>query len=105
MKILALSVRQPGVSFDDIQRLQIPEVTMVWQMQQEGFLREIYFDAQRPAVVLVLEATNLDAARARLADLPMVAGGLIDFDLIHLGHYGQLQALFSEEGGAHALHD
>ena len=105
MKLLALSVRQPGASFDDIQRLQVPEVTMVWQMQQEGFLREIYFDPDRPAVTLILEAESIEAARARLAQLPMVEAGLIDFDLIKLGHYAQIQALFAKGETTDALHD
>jgi len=105
MKILAISIRQPGASFDDIQRLQVPEVTMVWQMQQDGFLREIYFDPARPAAVLIVEADSVAAARDRLADLPMAEAGFIDFDLIQLGHFGQLQALFAKGESADVVHD
>ncbi len=104
MKILGISVRQPDATFEDIQALQIPETQLVWQMQRDGFLREIYFDPDRPAVVVVLEAESLETARARLAELPMVSAGLIDFDLIRLGHFGQVSVLFREEV-RDALHD
>ena len=48
------------------------------------------------SVVLVLEAASVDAARARLATLPMVTAGQIDFDFYALGPYTQLSTLFAK---------
>lgn len=104
MKILALSVRQPGVSFEDIQSLQVEEVTEVWRLQQEGILREVYFDPERPAAILILEADSHESARDALARLPMKRAGMIDFDLFTLGPFSQLQVLFGKEA-QRALHD
>lgn len=96
MKIMGISQRRDGVSFDDIQRMQLPETRKVWELQKSGFLREIYFDPDKPAVVVVIEASSLDEARATLGELPMVEAGLIDFDLTVLGHFGQLGHLFAD---------
>ena len=96
MKILAITKRQPGATSRHIQALQVPEALAVWRHMRDGFVREIYFDPDRPAVVLVLEASSTDDARARLATLPMVAQGQIDFEILVLGHYSQLSHLFGE---------
>lgn len=98
MKIMAMTRRVEGATFDDIQKLQIPEVTKVWQGIADGTIREIYFDPEKPCVVVILEMESRDAAKAFMAELPMVKAGLIDFDYTVLGPYTQLAHLFSEQG-------
>jgi hypothetical protein len=44
--------------------------------------------------MVVLECADLDAARAALAQLPMVRDGLITFDLSRLLPYTGYEALF-----------
>jgi muconolactone delta-isomerase len=97
VKILGVSRRMPGATFDDLQKLQKQEAGTVWRWQEEGFLREIYFDPDKPAVAIILEAPSIEAVQARLAELPMVGAKLIDFDLMVLGHYRQLGVLFATE--------
>jgi hypothetical protein len=94
MKILAMTCRQPGATSERIQSLQRREVVEVWKLIAEGTIREIYFDRDRPCVVLVLEADSVADARAKLAHLPMVTEGQIDFDFLTLGPYTQLATLF-----------
>ena len=96
MKLLAISRRAEGATGADIARLQRAEVAAVWAMLGDGFIREIYFDAARPAVILVLEADGPDDALARLGTLPMAEAGVIGFDLLTLGPYRQIEALFAE---------
>lgn len=98
MKIMAMTRRVPGVTFDDIQRHQIPEVTKVWEGICEGIIREIYFDPAKPCVVLMLEAESVEAASAFLNELPMAKDRLIEFDYTVLGPYTQLSNLFVERG-------
>jgi hypothetical protein len=95
LKILAMTRRRPGTTFEKLQALQTAEVTQVWALIKQDFVREIYFDPNKPTVVLILEADNVDAARARLAQLPMVQAGLIEFDFTLLGPYQQLEAIFA----------
>ncbi len=97
MKLMAVTHRLPGATTERIQALQSSEVTMVWSMVREGFIREIYFDPARPCVVLILESESEEAARARLRDLPMVKDRQIDFDFYTLGPYRQLEHLFAKD--------
>jgi hypothetical protein len=94
MKIMGLTRRRPGATFEKIQALQGAEVGMVWQLMREGLIREIYFDKDKPAVVVIVEAESIEAARSRLNHLPMVAADLIEFDFTVLGTYTQLETLF-----------
>lgn len=97
MRILAITRREPGATAAQIQALQVPEARAVWRLIGEDFIREIHFDPTRPAVVLTLEAESVDAARARLAALPMVAQGLLGFDFLEMRPYRQLANLFAAE--------
>lgn len=47
-----------------------------------------------PGAVLILEVQSQDAARAVLADLPLVTGGVIDFEVIELHPFSALSVLF-----------
>jgi hypothetical protein len=47
--------------------------------------------------VLVLEVADLAAARAVIDGLPLVAAGLIDFDLVALRPYPGFARLFRED--------
>ena len=95
MKIMAITRRQPGATTERIQSLQSAEVSKVWQAIQDGSIREIYFDRDRPCVVLILEVESINAARTYLSTLPMVAERQIDFDFYTLGPYTQLATLFA----------
>lgn len=63
-------------------------------MYQAGWLREIYFDAERHTAVLMLECTTLAAAKTCLESLPLVQAKLIRFELIPLGPYSGFARLF-----------
>jgi hypothetical protein len=99
MKILALTRRRPGATYDEIQKLQYPEASEVWQLYSEGLIREIYFDPEKPAVALILEAGSIPEAAERLARLPMVKSNLIEFDYMALGPFRQFEHLFAARAG------
>ena len=63
---------------------------------QADVLREVYFRADRPNGVLVFEVPDVAAARAAIDGLPLVAAGLIDFDLVPLRPYPGFARLFRE---------
>lgn len=70
------------------------EAQRVWQLHQEGVLRELYFRDDRHSAVLMLEAPTPAEAQAQLATLPLVAAGLIRFELIPLRPYPGFARLF-----------
>ncbi|MGO9774834.1 MAG: hypothetical protein ACLPSW_35785 [Roseiarcus sp.] len=97
MKILAITRRTADTSPERIAALQVPEASAVWDHMRRGLVREIYFDKERPAAILVLEAESIEAAREKLSQLPMVRERQIDFDFWTLGPFVQLAHLFAPE--------
>ena len=96
MKVLALGhdvVAQDDPRFAD---LRPAEARRVWEMYQADLLREVYFRADSPNGVLVFEVPDLPAARAAVDSLPLVAAGLIDFDLVPLRPYPGFARLFRD---------
>ncbi len=97
MKILALEHEKPGVTADRFQPLLRDEAARLYQLVQSGFVRETYFRADRHDAVLVLECVDLAEAQAALDTLPLVASGLIRFELIPLVPYNGWERLFGRD--------
>jgi hypothetical protein len=57
-------------------------------------IRELYFRADEAIAVLVLECADMAAAEAAPASSPMVAAGLIDFEVLPLRAYPGFARLF-----------
>lgn len=102
MKILALEIEIPHVSPEQFQPLLQSEARRVWDLVQQGVIREAYFQATQHLAVLVLECDDLNAARATIQSLPLVQAGLIDFNLLPLVPYDGFARLFSAEQAAGA---
>ena len=97
MKILAIEKESPGLSKRDFVPYLREEAATGWEMYKEGIIRETYFRADRPEAILVLECDTLEEASAHLSRLPLVAKGLISFELIPLMAYHGYERLFDKE--------
>ena len=95
MKILALEKELPGATAEAFQPLLKEEARHVWELQQSGELREIYFNSNLHTAVLVLECPSVKEARRLLSSLPLVAAGLIEFEIIPLAPYDGFTRLFA----------
>ena len=95
MRILALEVERPGASADAFRPLLREEARKVWEFYQEDFIREAYFRADQTSAVLVLECRDVDEARKKISELPLVSADLIDFELIPLVPYPGFSRLFA----------
>lgn len=70
MKLLAIGSR-PGIDARaEIARHAEAELWTVWRMYTDGFVRGIYSPGA-PGVILILEALNVEYARASLTGLPL----------------------------------
>jgi len=97
VKIIALEKETPGVTPAAFTpALLKAEAAWVWELQQTGVLREIYFRQDRSAAVLILECADAAEAQRTLDTLPLAAAGLIAFDVIPLKPYPGLARLFIE---------
>lgn len=97
MKILALEIEMPHVEPDQFQPFLQSEARQVWDLVQQGVIRETYFQAAQHLAVLVLECPDIDAARAALQTLPLVQASLIDFNLLPLIPYDGFARLFTSQ--------
>ncbi len=95
MKILAMEHERPGATADDFKPHLKAEAARAWELYQAGVFREMYFRADEPSAVLILECADVEAARAALDTLPLVKAGLITFDLIPLVPYPGFSRLFA----------
>jgi muconolactone delta-isomerase len=95
MKILALERELPNVPAAAFAPYAAAEAQRVWQLVQEGVIRETYFRQDQSAAVLVLECADAAEAEAVLQTLPMAAAGLITFEIIPLVAYPGFARLFA----------
>jgi muconolactone delta-isomerase len=94
MKILALEKELPNATAEALQPHLKAEALRVWELQQSGLLREIYFNSSQHTAVLVLECPSVEEARQLLSTLPLVAAGVIEFEIIPLAPYDGFARLF-----------
>ncbi|HEX3073832.1 MAG TPA: hypothetical protein VHP30_09495 [Ignavibacteriales bacterium] len=87
MKFLALEIEKPGLSKDAFEPYLKDEGRRALELYELGIIRELYFDKEKHAAVLILECDNKKTAETYLASLPLVKAGLITFDIIELAPY------------------
>jgi hypothetical protein len=96
VRILAIERPVEGVGEADFTpEMGRAEARKAWQLHQAGVIRELYFQADQAMAVLVLECIDAAAARAELASMPMVAAGLIRFEILPLRAYPGFERLFA----------
>ncbi len=95
MKILALEHELPNIPAAAFAPYAAAEAKRVWQLVQDGVIRETYFRQDRSTAVLILECADATEAEAVLQTLPMVRAGLITFEIIPLVAYPGFARLFA----------
>ena len=95
MRILAMETTVTGVREAQFTpEVAVAEARRAWDLHLAGTIRELYFRADSPEAVLVLECRDVAEAQAALATLPMVAAGLISFEMVPLRAYTGFARLF-----------
>ncbi|MBI5033666.1 MAG: superoxide dismutase [Chloroflexi bacterium] len=95
MKLIALETENPGVTAEQFAPYLKDEARAVWELEQQGLVREAYFRADQHTTVLVLECDSTSHAEQVLASLPLVKHGLISFEIIPLVPYSGFARLFA----------
>ena len=98
MKILAIEHDTPGTTDEQFVPYLEDEAARAWELYQAGIFREMYFRADMPVAVLMLECADVDEARRILDTLPLVQAGLITFELMPLTAYPGFARLFAHTG-------
>lgn len=94
MKILAIEKEMKTVDWKNESSTLVEEAKSVYKMILVGNLREIYFNENKRAI-LVLECDDKKTAGKLLEELPLVKKGLIDFEIMELRPYTGLSRLMN----------
>ena len=86
MKILAIETDLKKLDANSDKEILKDETRAVLELQQKDILREIYFDENHCAV-LMLECNDKTEAEKILSGLPLVIGGFISFEIKELHPY------------------
>jgi hypothetical protein len=86
MKILAIETELKKLNAESDKIILKLEALVVLDLQEKEILREIYFDENHCAV-LILECSNKSEAGQILSELPLVKGGFISFEIRELQPY------------------
>ena len=70
------------------------EARHVWELVQQGIVRETYFNSDQHTAVLVLECASREEVEKHITGFPLVKAGLIDFEIIPLQPYDGFARLF-----------
>ena len=97
MRIIAIEKEAPGLKARDFVPHLRDEAYKGWQLYKQGIIREMYFRADKPEAVLILECENCEDAQNYLQTLPLVEKGLISFELIPLKPYHGYERLFEKK--------
>jgi hypothetical protein len=97
MKILAIEKELSGITEAQVQPYLKPEAARVYELNQAGVIRELYFDQDKHIAVLMLECQDAVDARKVLDTLPLVKARIIDFDIFPLIPYSGFSRLFAEQ--------
>ena len=97
MKFLAMSRRAPGATDADVVAHATTEALQAFRLMRAGVFEQLYFSRDWRGAVLLLHVDCRDDAQAALDSLPMVAAGVIVFDLYQLEPYDHYERLFKDE--------
>jgi hypothetical protein len=96
MRILAVEGDLKAIPAQARDDLLKREAAAVWALQQADAVREIYLAEGGTKAVLILECPGAAEARGRLASLPLVEEGYIEFALYELRPYPGFSRLFEK---------
>jgi len=86
MKFLAIENETSSENWQNKQNILIDEAKKAYEYFLSGFFREIYFNENHCAVI-ILECESKEKAKDLLDDLPLVKEKLIEFSLTELKPY------------------
>ena len=97
MKILVLWRVKDGADLSEVEKLIVDEERFAWQMFATDELREHYESDMPTPAISILEMESLDAAKKRLADLPINKAGMLEPMWFELRPFMNWEVLFKDE--------
>jgi len=86
MKLLAIETELKLIEDEVKTDLLKEEAVIVLNLHNNGFIKEIYFNEEHCAVI-ILECESIKGAKDALSKLPLVRKGYISFKIMELNPY------------------
>ena len=96
MKVLAIEKEIGGVDWSNRDEILKQEALQVYQLQKQGIVREIYFN-QNHCAVIILECERATVAKNTLNELPLVKNRLIEFEIMELSPYNGFDRIIEKQ--------
>jgi hypothetical protein len=84
MQILAIGTKKESATPEQMGPYLADEVKHTLEAYLDGKVRDFWFKVGSMGVVLMLESADEDEALSIINELPLVAAGLVNFELIEL---------------------
>ena len=70
------------------------EATYIWELTSKGIVRTIWFTEKTKDAILIFEAESERAVREAMDSAPLVAEGLLAYEVVGLRPYDGFERLF-----------
>jgi hypothetical protein len=94
MKVMAIGSIKP-LTPEQKEKILPSEVPATLKLYLDGKIEQYWFrpDPAKPGVIFLMSVESIDEARSLVDALPLVAAGLMSFELIQVGPLMPLRAL------------
>ena len=95
-QILMISHLAPGVTMEDTMPYNRDEAKVAWEYYTTGKYRQMFGRLDEGGVVVIMESKSMEEAHKSVKLMPLVNNGMVEYELIPLGYFFPLSALFNK---------
>ncbi|MFA6385918.1 MAG: hypothetical protein WCW29_04205 [Candidatus Paceibacterota bacterium] len=91
---LVITHDKPNVNWKEQEQLLKQEAKVLWDLQKNGIIRNIWFTKNSREAILIIEADETIRTKKIIDTFPLVKEGLITYDIVELVAYDGYERLF-----------
>jgi len=91
---LVITHDKPNVNWKEQEQLLKQEAKVLWDLQKNNIIRNIWFTKNTREAVLIIETENIIRTKEIIDTFPLVKEGLITYDIVELVAYDGYERLF-----------
>jgi len=91
---LVITHDKPNVNWKEQELLLKQEAKVIWDLQKNGIIRNIWFTKISREAILIIESEDLKNTRKIINTFPLVKEGFITYDIVELVAYDGYERLF-----------
>jgi len=91
---LVITHDKPNVNWKEQAQLLKQEAKVLWDLQKNGIIRNIWFTRNTREAILIIEADDTIRIKGIIDTFPLVKEGLITYDIVELVAYDGYERLF-----------